>query len=124
MKGRYMTDSYLVKVLSAEEPQVSKVYKQTSGYVHLSEKHIFNATRLSSDDKRTLELRIGCGDPFVPDNLYLEAIEAFKATTDLLFRYINGWIFTKDNPEVVKKHKKDSEKETNASEKYYQSNLK
>ncbi len=34
-------------------------------------------------------------------SIYLEAIGGFKAVTDILFEYVHGWAYTKDNPEVV-----------------------
>lgn len=106
--GNRMTDSYLVKMLSKEEPWVIKVYKQSSGYIHLSDKHIFNSMSSSPNGERSMELRIGQEDAFVSDDLYLEAIAAFKAATELFLRYIHGWAFTKDNPKIVERLKKNS----------------
>lgn len=94
--GKFMTDLYLCKLVSKEHPWVSRVYGTTSGYVHLSEKHIFNAVRSGKSGDRSIELRIGWSDPFVPTKLYIEGIEAFKAATDLFFTYIEGWIYTKE----------------------------
>lgn len=103
--GKPMSDAYLVKKLSNDEPWVNRVYKEASGWVHLSDKHIFNTFQVSPGNK--LNGRIGLEDPFIPDSLYLEAIGAFKAATELLLKYISGWIYTKDNPQSVQKAKEE-----------------
>lgn len=66
--GKLMTDSYLAKKLSEIHPWVTKLYKQASGYIHLSEMHIFNVIRAKSDEEISAELIIGEGDSFVSDN--------------------------------------------------------
>ncbi|MFA4907552.1 MAG: hypothetical protein WC602_04755 [archaeon] len=93
-----MTDRYLVDKLTQQFTWIKKVYDNTSGYIHLSEKHVFNVLRTSGEDHK-FNLRITDREEFIPDALYIEAIDAFKATTDILFRYIYGWAYTKDNPE-------------------------
>lgn len=103
--GNQMTDSYLVEKLSELEPWVGNVYKQTSGYIHLSDKHIFHVLSVSKssfNDSISGILKIGKGSSFISEKYYLEAIAAFKAATDLFLKYVEGWIYTKDNPEKVK----------------------
>ncbi len=39
--GKFMTDGYLAGKLNEKYPWVLNVYKKTSGYIHLSETHIF-----------------------------------------------------------------------------------
>jgi hypothetical protein len=95
--GQFMRDNYLTNRLAEEYPWVAEVYKETSGYIHLSNKHIFNAHR-PGDEEGILEGRIAEGDSYVRDDLYLEAIAAFKAITDILFDYVHGWAYTKANP--------------------------
>jgi len=103
--GKRMTDRYLVEKLSELEPWVINVYKQTSGYIHLSDKHIFsvlNLSKPSSGDRLIGMLKIGKGRSFIPEKAYLEMIQAFIAATDLFLKYISGWVYRKDNPEKVK----------------------
>lgn len=95
--NKLMTDQYLVEKLTQQFTWVKKVYDNTSGYVHLSEKHIFNTMQASGEEYK-FTLKITDRDEFVPDALYIEAIKAFKATTDVLFEYIYGWAYTKDRP--------------------------
>ncbi len=98
-----MTDRYLAEKLAEEFPWLLNVYKHTSGYVHLSEKHIFNAFQAheAEGDQAKFSAKISLRDEFVPDGIYLESIGGFKAVTDILFMYVCGWAYTKDNPEVV-----------------------
>jgi len=111
--NKLMTDRYLVEKLSQQFPWVEKVYEATSGYVHLSEKHMFNAMQASGEDYK-LTLKITDRDAFVPDTLYIEAIGAFKAITDILFEYVYGWAYTKDNPEeAVRQLKRRLQAESN-----------
>jgi len=93
-RGNRMTDQYLVEQLALEESWVVEVYRQTSGYVHLSDKHVFNAIRFS-DDASGFEAKISDVDKFVPDSVYLEAIAGFEATTILLLRLIKASLASK-----------------------------
>ena len=103
--GKTMNDAYLVIKLSRDEPWVERVYKEASGWVHLSDKHMFNAFQVGPDNK--LYGRIGLEDSFIPESLYLEAIGAFKAAAELLLKYVSGWFYTKDNPHLVQKAKEE-----------------
>lgn len=95
--GKKMTDAYLVSVLSKEEPWISKVYEATSGYIHLSEKHIFNTLSLS-EEPNTLRIEISPKSGPVRDESKLEAVMAMMAINRLLLRYLAGWHRTKENP--------------------------
>jgi hypothetical protein len=98
MLNEKMTDSYLVKILSKRYPWIDEVYKNTSGYVHLSEKHIFNAMQAGNKDF-DLELKITDKDAFVTNDVYLGAIFDFQRSSDVLFEYIYSWAYTKEYPE-------------------------
>ena len=93
--GKPLSDNYLCRILSSEYPWMLDVYKNTSGYIHLSEKHIFHSVR-SSDDGKGLSISIGETDRYVPTELYLEVMEAFKTTTEILLKYVYSWAYTKD----------------------------
>ena len=49
----------------------------------------------------THRLAIGPRDKDIPDDIYLQAITTFRDSTGILARYIEGWIFTKVNPEKI-----------------------
>jgi hypothetical protein len=105
--GNKMTDRYLVEKFSQEEDErFLALYTQTSGYVHLSNKHMFNAMGLENKDGK-LRLKITDKDAFVPNELYIEAIDSFTAVTKTLLKYMYGWAYTKENPEVTQRDPKD-----------------
>jgi hypothetical protein len=99
---KLMTDSYLLGKLATRYPWMPDLYDYTSGYIHLSEKHIFNAIQ-ASDKEYSLNLKITDKDVYISDEVYLGAIYAFRRSTDALFDYVQGWIYTKENPEESKK---------------------
>lgn len=109
--GRKMTDAYLAQKLGEEFAWVPRVYERTSGYVHLSSIHLLSTLAASEGvlDERPLSIKISAEDKELPDTIYIEATDAFRAATDVLLRYVHGWVFTKANPELVQKWKNERE---------------
>lgn len=106
--GIRMTDAYLVDKLSLNFPWVPKVYKHSSGFVHLSQKHFYTFFENVRDDEegRHATIRIS-PSPKIPDKLYIQLLNAFSAGTDILIWYLEGWIQTKgastsDPPSEIK----------------------
>jgi hypothetical protein len=99
VSNQMMTDSYLVRKLAKRYPWMAELYNNTSGYIHLSEKHIFNAMQ-AGDKEYILNLKITDSDAFVTEDVYVGAIFDFRRSTDALFDYVRGWILTKENPEA------------------------
>jgi hypothetical protein len=98
--GQKMTDAYLVQQLSKSYPWVSWLYERASGYVHLSEKHIFNAFTLG-DREGTWDIKISGQDAGAwTEERYLEAVEAFAAVTDLVLELVNAWVIERQ-PVIV-----------------------
>lgn len=99
--GKLMTDRYLAERLNEEHPWILRVYERTSSYIHLSDTHIFNTVKQSSEEKEAQgiqEFKMGVGDNFEGDELYEEAALALIEATNILFKYLVGWVKTKDNP--------------------------
>jgi len=111
--GKRMHDAYLVGRLAEDEncEWLPRVYRETSGYVHLSGKHIFNTFTGVADDSPTVGVRISAADEGLPDAIYIEAMDAFIAATRLFAKYLHGWGFTKKNPEAVQELRKHREGE-------------
>jgi hypothetical protein len=107
--NKLMNDRYLAERLNEKYPWVLKLYEEASGYIHLSDKHIFHTVR-EAKDGRAVSFRVGAADADLPDETYIEAIMAFTAATDVLVEYIRGWIYVKDNPEELEKLRKASRK--------------
>ena len=99
--GKKMTDSYLVEQLSMEYPWIKQLYETTSGYIHMSDTHMHSTFKDIDSDERSVKIKIGAVDKDLPESVYLEAIEAFRHSTEILARYIDGWVFAKDNPEKI-----------------------
>ena len=91
-----MTDSYLVSILSEQDPWIANVYEQTSGYIHLSRRHILNSLTAVGEDGR-FAMKMSSEDGVVPANAYLEAIEALRAASGVFLRYLESWSLTKSS---------------------------
>ncbi|MCB2300122.1 hypothetical protein [Clostridium tagluense] len=109
IENKKMTDRYLVEKLvkTQQKKWIKKVYNNTSGYVHFSEKHIYSTFQLNKNKNGEFNVFIGPIGKNTKDPLLLEAIECFIECTKMLMTYIEGWIFTKDNPEKVQEIRKN-----------------
>ncbi len=97
-EGKFLKDWYLRDKLNEEYSWITDIYKETSGFIHLSKKHIFTSSRLKDLEERTIELRISKKDNYVLDNARIEATQVMNEITNVLCHYIEGWIWTKNNP--------------------------
>ncbi|MBL4797700.1 MAG: hypothetical protein JKY50_09815 [Oleispira sp.] len=102
--GNKMFDAFLVEKLSANIPWIPKVYEKTCGYVHLSESHFHHV--FSENDEGKFSIGIGSYSNDVPDSIFLEAVEAFNATTYEICKYVYGWLKTKDGSIDLAAHNK------------------
>lgn len=112
--GKKMTDAYLVQKLGQEFPWMPRVYERTSGYVHLSSMHLLSALHAPAEDpadERSFTIKISAEDKPLPEFIYIEAADAFRAATGVLLRYVHGWAVTKANPELVQRSKQERDAE-------------
>ena len=100
LKGNFMTDRYLVDTLGQKYEWMPRVYNATSGFVHLSDRHIFTVFQ-DWDNSGKVSLRIGATDEDIPDELWIELADSFLASTDALLEYLKGWTHTKKNPHLA-----------------------
>lgn len=99
-QGVLMNDSYLVKMLAGEYPWVKRLYEETSGYVHLSDKHLYNSTIAANVSE--LQMAAYPHDIAIPDSARLEAIKAMFEINVANYQYIYGWKESKaQRPDVV-----------------------
>jgi len=105
--GEKMRDAYLVKRISEEHSWVSNVYKNLSGYIHLSDSHIISPIEQFDDESTTISLSIQDEDAKFPESSWIEVIDCMSESIDIFVKYLEGWIFTKDNPEAVAQFKKE-----------------
>ena len=93
--GKKMTDKYLVEKLSKEHSWVAEVYEKTSGYVHLSNTHIYNSSILKDLKERTIAFSISKQDRWLKEEDKLEATNCILEISQILFDYLFGWNVTK-----------------------------
>lgn len=100
MHGNKMTDAYLLTTFKHENPWIEGVYSAGSGFIHLSEKHIFGILTDINDDG-VFNICISETQSFIPEGNRIEAVEAFYQSVMSIFELCDGWIFTKNNPQLI-----------------------
>lgn len=95
-QGNKMSDRYLVDQLSLEHSWIESVYKETSGWVHLSKKHIHNSNWISDIDKELISHKISKEDN-VPVFTKLEGVECMKEISLLICEFLSEWIYHQTN---------------------------
>jgi hypothetical protein len=113
--GKLMRDAYLVERLAEAEglEWLARVYRETSGYIHLSSKHLFCSFTAVDVESRTMQLQVSASHDHLPEAIYVEAVDAFLATTKLYMKYLHGWGVTKQNPEEVARMRADEKPSNN-----------
>lgn len=106
--GNRLLDKKLVENVAKDHPWVPKVYEVASDFIHLSDRHLARAFGLTDDGKR-FSTCVSSDDPPGLDDSYVEAIVYFRKATHLLLHYLEGWVYTKENPDVVSQMKQDME---------------
>jgi len=84
-EGQHLKDHYLVERLTTHEPWVKTVYEYTSGYVHFSERQVFDAVaELGTDEERTVYFSVNDTDENYPESSWSEVVACFNHLTLLL----------------------------------------
>ena len=99
--NQYLNDGYIVEKLSQHIPWFSKVYKSTSGYVHLSDKHIFNTFSTKPDSK--FSAIVTDKDTNITEEERKEAADLMIEATKILLIELNGWTIYKDETATMEK---------------------
>lgn len=89
--GNKLTDAYLIDALSEHHKWVKNVYKTTSGFVHLSNKHLFSYVEKVNEEERSVSFVFGQEDKHIDDAFWIEMIDGFIDSTKALYRYLNVW---------------------------------
>lgn len=99
--GKKLTDAHLVATHSDDHPWLSDVYANLSGYVHFSGSHIFDSVNMLEDDGR-IQFAVTAEDLNFPDASWVEVLECFRETTEILAKYLEGYRLTKSmSPEQL-----------------------
>ena len=102
--GKRMTDAYLKSQMKKIIPWIENIYDEASGFVHLSNRHIFSSIRRSPEDLDCVMFSIGHENQCIPTDVATTAVEAMSQVTLKLLRYLHGWTWTKDNPDKLSDH--------------------
>jgi hypothetical protein len=105
--GKQMKDWYLREKANKDKPWVSSVYKETSGYIHFSRKHIMSNSTISKDKEGVIETYLSKYDH---DNVKvsnrIEGVLGMIEISNAILEYIVGWVFTKMNEDKLDALKK------------------
>jgi len=83
--GKQLRDGYLVDKMSEEHPWAKAVYKYTSGYVHFSERQVFDSiSSLGTDGERTIHFQISKEDNNFPEDSWVEILQCFNEMLSIL----------------------------------------
>jgi hypothetical protein len=94
--GHKMTDAHLVSAFSGEYPWISKVYRETCGYIHLSDKHFRNAMGGADAEAGKITLSVGATDEYVKDEDREEVLMACQEITEGFLILLDDWALVKD----------------------------
>lgn len=99
--GKRFTDAHLVQMHTKDHPWLPDVYANLSGYVHFSGSHIFDSvTTLGQDGE--IQFELFAEDLNFPEVSWIEVLECFRETTEILAKYLHGYRVTKSmSPEQL-----------------------
>jgi hypothetical protein len=106
-RGKLMKDAYLVEKLSQEYPWIKTVYNNLSGYIHLSSSHLFSPLQNIDAESKSIKIEVSEEDIKFTEFSWLEVINCLNESIDIFIKYLEGWIFTKSNPELIARRKKE-----------------
>lgn len=84
--GSPLRDFHLVSSLKIELPWIDKMYETLSGWIHLSESHVFAAASLGKSEN-AIAIGVGSFEREIPESLFTEActaIDVIHAATGVL----------------------------------------
>lgn len=97
-----MRDYYLVNKISGIYPWFKDLYSQTSGYIHFSDKHFWNAIKANKESNWSLDLKVTDTDSFITKEDYSSAISDFCKSTKVVFDFTSIWIDCKKKYRIEK----------------------
>lgn len=87
--GKKLSDAYLLDRLSEHEPWVKTVYKNCSGFVHFSEKHLGISVSTEGEDIGHFTARISSEQQHIPKEIWEELSDAFIHVNKIIIEYVN-----------------------------------
>lgn len=102
--GQLMKDRYLIDKVTPKNPWVEAVYKNTSGLIHFSDRHMHAAIRLNDTDTGEGQFFLGPNNPAHTMADFQESLEAFFHITAMIVVAAGDWfsrfntIYRRDPP--------------------------
>lgn len=90
-QGNLMKDRYLIDKISSKNPWVEAVYKNTSGLIHFSERHMRAAIRTKDENDDSIEIFIGPNNPKHECEDFEEMIAGFWHCTVMINVVADDW---------------------------------
>ena len=78
-----------------ESEWLKTVYNNTSGYIHLSKTHLYNAT--GGNDNSQTQLKVGLKDSPITEQNMLQSIDIMIVLTKIVLWLLDSWTLTKIN---------------------------
>ena len=94
--NKSLTDARLKDLAAEMHPWAGAVYDQTSGWVHLSVNHMMATIRAGAEG--SVEIRVPLPKELVPEELWLEILEAATHATEEFFAWVELWEANKGLP--------------------------
>ncbi|HYC01957.1 MAG TPA: hypothetical protein VED40_01610 [Azospirillaceae bacterium] len=98
-KGRRLNDGYLAERLSEHFRWVKPVYDASSGFIHLSSRHVQQA--IVQETGAATQLRIAPIDSFTDETPYYELVDAFMAATRAVLEIVQAYAATRGGAPVA-----------------------
>ncbi|MDO7836084.1 hypothetical protein Q4610_13610 [Sphingobium sp. HBC34] len=89
--GQQMKDRYLIDKIKDRNPWVEAVYKNTSGLIHFSDRHMHAAIRLKDEKSDSAEFFLGPNNPSHTLADFQELLEAFFHCTAMIVVAAGDW---------------------------------
>ena len=95
-KGQKLTDNYLAKTLDVHFPGALKLYNDTSGHIHLSDRHFFATTAKVNDEDRTIQMAVGPAINNFTEHDKMDFVTTMIEVSKLVIIVVEQWRHHKD----------------------------
>ncbi len=99
--GQQLTDKYLHEKLSESYPEATKFYKITSGFIHLSGRHVFATVDKVDDKERTIDFKFDQKEMEWQSPHIEEAAGCFVEITEELLALAISYVLAKDKIDIT-----------------------
>jgi hypothetical protein len=91
--GKKLTDSHIVNTITQnkELEWIKTIYKKTSGFIHLSEEHVYSSSKINNNSS-VFEAVISKNDSLIPINIKIETVIYQKLITKAIIEFVEQWI--------------------------------